>query len=335
MKILALIFHKILSQQHESEVTVIPRDEVLALPDTRADTLLASIIDSYSRESFLAYAGFAEQAWFPQELKRVLKEELTFYDFSIAGLSNLQKRMEKVPATTGGYLTYIYYARGGSKYLMVILLKDRQGIAITPELDLANVESLELERLHFAATIDIDSWLSASPQKPQNYVSFLKGRARTETVVNYFKAFLGIDESLYLDPARHTLDLVNSLKNFTALALPDHDRDAAIDRVFDYATDAQEKDEPISIQAVSILMTPGDPDKFTTYLQQEEIKIPGQFKTTKSNLQALMMYRVRTDDYYLSFKRSAVAAGRIWINNQGYLVLQDVPDDLRTQLPGG
>jgi nucleoid-associated protein len=218
---------------------------------------------------------------------------------------------------------------------MVILLKDRQGIAITSELDLANVQSLELEKLHFAAQIDINRWLSKDPKKRSNHVSFLKGRARTETVVNYFKAFLGVDESRYLDPARHTLDLVNTVKNFVAEEAPADERDAAISRVFDYATERRGEDQSITTSAVANLVSPAEPDKFTNYLVRKEIQIPGEFKPTEQHLKRLLRFRVRTKDYYLSFRRKAVEEGRIWINNDGHLVLSEVPEDIRNQLPGG
>ena len=145
---------------------------------------------------------------------------------------------------------------------MVILLKDQEGIGITPDLDLAKVQSLDLDTLHFAARIDISRWLSKDMEVKKNHISFLKGRSGNEEVVNYFKTFLGIDEHLYLDPARHTLDLVNTIKNYVAYNVPIQERDATVTRVYEYANDRRENDKPVLRNQIANLISPDDPENF-------------------------------------------------------------------------
>ena len=103
MKIDAIIFHKIISSKHQSQVEVVTRDEEIALPDSRADNLVKSVLDSYKKDKLPAYAGFDEKEWFPNELCKLIDGLTTFYDFSVAGLDIIKQKMVRVPASTGGY----------------------------------------------------------------------------------------------------------------------------------------------------------------------------------------------------------------------------------------
>lgn len=330
-----IIVHRIISQQHIGLVETVARDKVIALPDSKADNLLASVLDSYKKDGFLAYAGFSGGEWFPSQLRKLYDGSIVFYDFSVEGLEKLRQYMERVPASTGGYLTYIHYLHEQSDFFMVILLKDREGIGITSELDLERVLSLELDKLHFAARIDIDRWLSENVDERRNHVSFLKGRGRNEVVVNYFKSFLGIDEDLYLDPARHTSDLVKVVKNFVAINFSKiQEKDQTINSVYEYANTRKMYDQSIAVQDIARLIYPTDPAKFLSYIDEQKIEIPNEFKPVERILDRLVKFRIRTNDYYLSFDRTAIENNVIWLNNDGHLVLREVPDSIKNQLLG-
>ena len=79
-------------------------------------------------------------------------------------------------------------------------------------MDLEEIDTLDIDKLHFAANIDVARWKDAANDLSAPHVSFLKGKNRKDTVVGYFKTLLGIDEEAYLDPSKHTQQLVALIK---------------------------------------------------------------------------------------------------------------------------
>ena len=136
MELQNIIFHKVITEQHKTPVTTVPREKSLDLPEKKADYLVNEVLNNYDREVSLAYAGFTTDSLFPNKLNSFLSGQLKFYDFSIHILDQLRLKMLKVPASTGGYLTIAKYNINGDSMLLLILLKDKDGIGISSDLKL-------------------------------------------------------------------------------------------------------------------------------------------------------------------------------------------------------
>jgi len=331
MELQDIIFHKVETKQHKTPVLIIPRKDVLPLPDMRADALINSVLTSYDKESSLAYAGFIENSTFPIRLNKLLAEDLNFYDFTVEVLKQLRQEMLKVPASTGGYLTIAYYKADGEDKLLLLLLKDKEGIGISEALELEEVHTLNLDKLHVAATVNITSWKNGK----ERYISFLKGNSRDKEVVGYFKGLVNIDEDMYTDPAKHTRDLVNVIKNYCNDKLSDVEAGDARKRVHVFSLDKADKEQNITLDEIANLLSPSSPHDFIDYVRSKKIEIPGEFKPLAKKLQGLVRYRVKgeTTDYTLSFEHSAIEQNKIWLNHDSHLVISDVPAWLKKEVP--
>ncbi|MEZ9182977.1 nucleoid-associated protein [Vibrio splendidus] len=331
MELLNIIFHKVLTQQHKTPVDIKPREEELALPDVRANNLVDAVLASYDKESSLAYAGFVTDSLFPTKLDKFLKNETSFYDFSCELLNQLRNEMVKVPASTGGYLTIANYESDNEQKLLLLLLKDKEGIGISNSLELEEVHTLNLDKLHVAATINITGWKNSKDR----YISFLKGRAREQEVVGYFKSLVNIDEAMYTDPAKHTKDLVNVIRNFCDEKLASNECGDAKKRVHAFSLDKAENDQSITLDEIANLICPASPQDFIDYIKEKKLEIPGEFIPIEKRLQTLIRYRVKgeTTDYTLSFEHSAIEDKKIWLNSDDHLVIGDIPAWLKKQVP--
>ena len=333
MIITNVIVHKIISAQYDSEVIIQKRGNEITLPNNNADNLLSSIELSINKDRNIAFAGFDEISWFPQNLNNYINDNSSFYEFSVDSLSQLASHMSLVPAATGGYLVMAHYSESnGNPFFMVILLKDREGIGINDKLDLEPIQSLDLERLHFAARIDISKWQSTNPKIKRNHIWFLKGKNR-ENVVKYFKTFLGINEGLYSDPQKQNANLVKAVLRFTSDEYDYAQREIAIHRIHELAIAKNETNEYISLQEITSLISPNEPDKFITYLIQEKIEIPGEFPVEISEINKLNRLRARTKDFYISFHRDAIENGIIWKNDRGNIEIKGAPQELLNEFP--
>ena len=73
---------------------------------------------------------------------------------------------------------------------MIVLIKNAKGIGINEKMDLEEIDTLDIDKLHFAANIDVARWKDAANDLSAPHVSFLKGKNRKDTVVGYFKTLL-------------------------------------------------------------------------------------------------------------------------------------------------
>ncbi len=331
MQVKNIIFHKIISEQYESQVNIIKRESVVT-PDQNAHDLLAALLKSYQKDSHLAYAGFDETEWFPNQLRELIDGAIPFYEFSIQSAEKIKQHMMRVATATGGFLTFIKYHENSDKFFMVILIKNRKGIGITNNLQLETVQSLELDKLHFAAKIDINRWNSTDEQEKRNHVSFLKGRTRKDEVVNYFKAFLGIDEDIYIDPTRHTDDLVNSVINYVIESVPQDQKNTSIDRVHAYAMDCKDSNIEVTLKNVASLVSPSDPEQFFQHVVDEKKEIPPSFTPTERELKNLVKFRIKGSNYYLSFNQEAINKQEIELFNDKDLIIRNIPKSIVDRL---
>lgn len=333
MKINNLIIHRIISEQYSAVVTTQARKAENQLPNQNADNLLSSVDSSFQNDRNIAYAGFNEEAWFPTNLTKVLNNNLSFVDFSLNGLDMLKEYMKLVPAATGGYLAILNYKDDANvQNWMVILLKDRDGIGINEFLDLEPIQSLDLDKLHFAAKINIQKWSNSRLKQKINHISFLKGKNR-ETVVKYFLQFLGIDETSFFDPQIYNEDLVVAIKSYSHVNYEPDEAQNVFRRVHDLAERKNQRDENLSLTEISNLVDPEDPDNFIRFLNQTQIEIPGEIPVIMNEINKINKFKFQTKDLYLSFHRRAIEDHAIWINNAGNLEIKNVPDDIKREFP--
>jgi len=329
------VFHKIVTNQRDKGVVLFPRERQIELPEPKADTLVRTILTSYQGEGNMAYARILADSWFDMKTKRYFARELGFYQFSMDTLTQLKIELEKAPLATGGFLTIIDYLMDGKPNLMIVLIKNAKGIGIDENMNLEEIDTLDIDKLHFAANIDIERWQEADKGLEAPHVSFLKGKNRKDTVVGYFKSLLGIDEEAYLDPSKHTQQLVTLIKNYCEAFKGEDEALNSRRAIQEWAEGKIEKGETITLREVANQLEPGDPDNFIDFVVQSKIEIPAEFEPVAKHLKSLIKYRVSgpNKEYTLSFEQSALENKTIYLNAEGHLVITKVPESIKPNIP--
>ncbi|EOU9506980.1 TPA: nucleoid-associated protein [Pseudomonas aeruginosa] len=327
------VFHKLISKQGEKLVQAVPRDEAVTLPDEKVDTLTASILKSFNGEASIAFAGIEKDSWFETKTQKYLAitadahDDSAFYEYSIVMMKKLVETMEDVPLSTGGYLTIIDYTIDGGRHLMFVLIKDQKGIGINAAMELEEVVTLGTDKLHFAANIHIDRWLSVDEKERERHVAFLKGKNRQDTVVGYFKNLLHIDEAQYHDPAKHTQQIVAAVKSYCEACKNEDQALAARRAIQDWAESQAAQSLAITLSGVANLVEPDEPEKFIAYLKENKLEIPAEFIPVPQFLKSLMKYKVvgPKKQYTLSFEQTAIEDGLIFQNVRGNIEIAEAP----------
>ena len=327
------VFHKLISVQGQKLVETVPRHEAMTLPDEKVNTLTASILKSFNGEASIAFAGIEVDSWFETKTKKYLstkvkpQENSVFYDYSILMMEKLVNKMEEAPLSTGGYLTIIDYMIDDERHLMLVLIKDQKGIGINAAMELEEVVTLGTDKLHFAADIHIDRWLSEDEKERERHVAFLKGKNRLSTVVGYFKSLLNIDEAQYHDPSKHTQQIVAAVKSYCDTCKSEDGALAARRAIQDWAESQASSNLAITLSGVANLIEPDAPEKFIEYLKTNKLEIPAEFVPVPQFLKSLMKYKVvgPKKQYTLSFEQSAIEDGLIFQNESGNIEIAEAP----------
>lgn len=328
-----IIFHELITQRYSSSVEVEARDDVLPLPNEMAARIVTQARQSYNRDSGIAYADFGH-GWFPDCLKQLITNEIDFLSFSGSGLSDLKARFVKKPLTTGGYLFFIQYEEDNIRYMMTLLLNDIDGFVID-DLDISEGHILNLEKLQFAARVNIDKWLNNGT----GYISFLKGSKRKE-ISDYFKEFLCVNEESFNDPKRNTDHLVAAVKEYCNRSFTnDSDKLEVRNRVSDEIKRKIEKEENITVALISALVSPEEPESFTSFVNASPYDIQAEFRADLNAVKKLTRYSGRTKDINISFEAEAMEEGRVEFletKKDGVttskLTIFDIPDKLLEEL---
>jgi nucleoid-associated protein len=330
------VFHKIETIQHKKEIYIFPKKHSVVLPDPKAQSLVANILTSFEGEGNMAYAGVQRDSWFHNKMRGYVVGNLPdFYNFSIQCLERLRDEMSKETASTGGFLTIIDFEMDSEPFLMVVLIKNTKGIGINDNLELEEINTLDIDKLHFAACVNINRWLSEDEEQRVHHVSFLKGRNRKDTVVGYFKSMLCIDESEYLDPSKHTQQLVAIVKNYCESNMTE---DEALDARRSIKNLAERKiadGEVITLWEVARLIDPAEPERFFKFIEESGDEIPAEFHPVSKFIERLVKYKFTgpNKEYTLSFEQSALENHTIYLNDQGYIVITQVPAAIQGKLP--
>lgn len=335
------VFHKLISKQGEKLVQTLPRSEAMILPDEKVDKLTASILKSFNGEASIAFAGIETDSWFETKTQKYLatvvepKDNSIFYNYSLAMMEKLVEKMMDAPLSTGGYLTIIDYTIEGGRHLMLVLIKDQKGIGINAAMELEEVVTLGTDKLHFAANIHIDRWLSEDEKGRERHVAFLKGKNRRDIVVGYFKNLLHIDEAQYHDPSKHTQQIVAAVKSYCDTCKNDDQALAARRAIQDWAECQATNNSDITLIGVANLIEPDGPEKFIAYLKENKLEIPAEFVPVPQFLKSLMKYKIvgPKKQYTLSFEQTAIEDGMIFQNANGNIEIAEAPAATLKHIP--
>jgi len=330
MEIKNIIVHSIEKDQHQdaSEIKVSLRQEEFPLDD-KIKALLVSINEVYAYKTGKAFGSLNELASFSRGLEsHVIDSTTPFIKFSHIAMTDLQSRISSQPLATGGYIVFTRFrSTTGKDFFMVVMLKSKDGLSFNDALELMDAHHLDLDRLHFAARIDLNAWIN---KEDGSNVSFVKGRA-TSSVTMYFREFLGIQE--FSESATATKKLVLAVTNFYRQYLSKTDDEVENYKkiVHDYCRNKDDNGEPIFLDELSRILDEETPEKFLLYAQENH-EIPNEFFIDRNTLRKFVKYSGQDKHISISFTADVLGSRVIYNQEADTLTIRNVPAALKLQL---
>lgn len=339
MGILNIIVHEVQKDDPKSTVTLVCREQE-NIADQHAETLSGQL-SSLFRRTGLNTGGFGQpesdtdpQPHFVVLLKRFFSNGCfnDFLTFSKAAAQHFKRKLETAGGAKGGYLLFNHYTYGDENFLSVVLLRKKQGLSLSADLTLDEIEELDLDKLHMAARINLSAWVSGGSNK---YISFRIGKAAKD-VTDYFSDFIGCVE--YTRAKIDTQNLVAVTKKFCfELGLTDDKTEEIKSFVFDQCIAWLEDGVSVQIDQLSQMLDARlglqDSGSFLEIAQSDPYLLNNELPIEKSSLRGLKRYIGKDKKLSISFDSDLLNVS-IFYDDDDELKITKLPDALKQQLKG-
>lgn len=327
----AVVIHK-LAKERQGKATVVTRSDLLPLNDP-VTKLVGDIHALYADKTGKGYGRFeSDETNYPAA--RILRE--TFCDvtkpFLLASkelMTVLCAKASQVPLATGGYVLMADVSNAAKhRWFITAILTNIHGSAINDEsLEVVDSIHVDLHNLRVAGRVSLTDWQSGAPDI--RYIGFLKQRGE---VSDYFKLFLGCSE--LIASVEETKKLVAVLKGFA--------RDSGLDRVaqenllkaaYDYCSECQKNDKPLSLDSLANAICPDDPKKLQKALTAADVQINDGFVPDGRIIKAFVKIKAKTKYWSVELDRQALVGGQARYDaTKRSLTLMDLPSELEVEL---
>lgn len=349
-----VIIHELIKEQHKPIQQTKYRENVLNNHHKAVIKLINEIISLYGRRNHAAHYGtFRERegrGLFPNKFEEYAQKggvnEADFIELSKVAMESLYSKAEGMSAASGGYMFYADYNSDQTRYFLIAMIKQKEGITLSARLEPEELTQLDLNRLHQAAKINfskLSSFKKASGKEKQelNYLSFVSPNS-TKTTAGYFVTALGCAQGTA--PSRATDSLIRESVNFfrNHEDLKCNYRNFK-DDLLEFLNQKIEKDESVKLSEIERLARkyiPADDtekadevaDDFLSHLNSEEVAVPVEFPVTKRALNKYQKISYESENWEINFQRSALgetANAQIYYNKkQKSLTLNEIPDEM-------
>ncbi|GAB3246275.1 nucleoid-associated protein [Chitinimonas naiadis] len=322
-----LTVHKLIKDQHGPASIELRAGTMPITPS--AQRLVDHLCTYYGERLGKGYGRFEEdEDNFPMPRfirQHVMEQSIDFPTLTQLMMQHLQMRAEQEQLASGGYLLIARVHNGAADSLVVALITETIGSAITSNLDIVDNPHLDMSNLRVAGRIDLTAWQRGA----ERYISFLKGRG---DVAQYFKLFLGCNDVVIA--LKETQKLVLGLNQFaSAQQLDTGKRDELMERAHGYLNALGEDSTPLNLDTVAEQIWPDAPTTLRSALADESLELSSGFVPDRRAIKPLVRFKANSLQWKLEFDRNSLRSGAvIYDKHQDTLVLSNVPEHIKRAL---
>ncbi|HFK2947347.1 TPA: nucleoid-associated protein [Stenotrophomonas maltophilia] len=338
MDIKGAVVHKLGKEQHSSgpgSVEVHLRDKPLPLDDTLASVCSQTLNLFQRKGNNTGTFGVDEDIHrFPVRVGEFVKSQLTFSEFTAHVVKIIGDKMEQAPLSNGGHAFFVNYTSGGDEFLLIAMLKLREGAGIDEvSLDLMPTLVIDTDKLHEAARLNVTRWQFGD----EPYLTFIKGRGADE-VTTYFREALSC--VVYTSSKHHTSQMIAAANAYVAdLPLLDQEAKKKVwtevrERLFECFSSNKEE---VVLAAIAVAVDPLQPHLFEEYVTigvgASKYQVSHQFKPDRTTYSSLRRIRGKMGTVAVAFEVEDVRQGRVaYDDNSDALLIFGPSADLKKEI---
>lgn len=248
-----------------------------------------------------------------------------FAELTARLMATLQVQARRRANAAGGHVFFAHFEREGRQFLLVSIVNDKLGAALTHELDVRAVQHLDMEGFRFAGRINMSGWANGDAR----YIGFLRGKG---DVSDYFKEFLGCDTTVL--ERQDTANLVAVLKQFAEdEGMDGPAKDDFLGRAKTICERSAKNKEELEFTALANELMSADPARLLDVLSDPDRALNDRFVPNRRALGALVKFKAKTQLWSVEFEREALTGGDIQYDpNDDSLIIRRLPAELSAQL---
>ncbi|UWZ97429.1 nucleoid-associated protein [Vibrio splendidus] len=339
MEILNVILHNVIKQENNTKVDLDDRKTENAINDS-ANLLSKGINEKFNSTGLnTGHFTIAENADDPvPHFESLLSKYFidskfdNFVTFSVAASRYLQKQLQNAPKAKGGHIWFNHYVHQGEHFLSVVLLRQKAVMRID-ELELAQFDSVDLDKLHMAARINLTKWVDEE-DKSERYISFKIGK-EAKKVTDYFAKFIGCEE--FTESRDDTRALVKCIKAYCEHhEFEDVKTELVKAAIYEQISEWSAESNSIRLDSLSTFLDTkylqDDDEKgwFLAVSQGELYSLNNEITPDKTELNRLKRYAGKNKDLSISFSSDLLNKSVFY--NKGELTIKKIPESLSLQL---
>ncbi|WP_444941234.1 nucleoid-associated protein [Microbulbifer sp. ZKSA004] len=334
MDILHSIIHAVIKEKdtHGPDcVQVKSRDKLLPV-DERLNKLGLDILKLYGSLSNgygMLGKDFAQHR-FPRFLSEFNGDDESFVDLSEKTISLIAEAMSGQRFATTSYPVFIRYTRQGREWLLIAVLKLKEGVGLDEStLDLNDSLSFDVTNLREAARIDIQKWVNDE----QPYLSFIKrGSGSDAESSRYFRSALSCLE--YTDAKFNTDATLRAMGDYCESQKYDAGRKQVVrSAVYDYLKDKKVSGEPANLTSLSAYFDDQNPESFVNFVREGNYGVNETFSPHPASYRRLQRLRRKFRTISLGFDVAELYSEQVAYDSElQAILLKEPPEDLITEI---
>lgn len=357
-KINHIVVHSLNKEQYKPIEQSQIREAVLDPENEYVQKLVDSLIDVYgTRYNTAQYGVFADGAArgsFPDQFESYAKlnqvTNASFLTVAKEAMNRLYQQASQSPAASGGYIVFADFENQGKRYFLIVMVKEKPGLALSEKLEPAELMMLDLSRVHQGARINfahLKAFKNATPEEQQElrYLSFITPRSAQETA-GYFVTALGCVAGAEASRATDTV-LREGKRLFRETKSLHPNREGFEIDLLAYFESQKQSKQPVSLTAVVHLVQKHIPlsaaeeaktitDDFIAKLNSDECQVPPEFSVHSSTLKRHTHITGKASAWSLAFDRQALGttqAAQVFYNpEQKTLTVRELPEKMIQQV---
>lgn len=357
-----VVIHELVKEQREDIKPSHIRDTVLDPNNDAVGKLVEGITSLYGRRNNSAHYGTFQtneaRGIFPDPFETYAglntPTNNQFLDLTNVAMRALYGKAMDQHLASGGYIIFADYSTDQHRYFLVAMIKQKDGLKLSNNLEPEELTELDLSRLYQAARINfsrLSMFLAANDRDrlDLSYLSFVSPSSG-KTAAGYFVTALGCAKGTA--PSRATDTLVKEACKFFK-----KNKDLAKHRIafkgdlLAYLKQKEQDKVSAKLSEIEELARPYMPaeeqgqadaiaDEFISHLNSEECAVPVEFPVSKRSLNKHTHIKYRTDQYEINFERGALGdddTAQIYYDiEQNRIIISDIPpsaaDELKKEL---
>ncbi|KAA8726729.1 nucleoid-associated protein [Ewingella americana] len=274
-----------------------------------------------------------------------------FINISKQIMMQMYKEAKNQTWSSGGYVVFTDYESQGLRYLLVTMIKKKNGVTISENLNPEEMIHLELNYINQAARINFQKYheYSVADDIKKTEISYLSFISKTngQSASAYFIAALGCDKGIA--SAGATRKLPTEIKKFFKKhpELAPHAEEFKnkiikyLEKQYESKISASLSDvEAKAFEQLSFLNDDEKRDnllgKMMQHLNSEGVGIPSDFVVNKGSLDKLRKVIYKNPSYSFNFDKELLgdnADAKIYYNDAtGNLIFNNLPEEAKTKI---